>query len=345
MTERRDAPEAGRASGNGLAAGNGNVADRSHGASDSVVPPSLRSVADLLAAGVIVGNTDGTAAFANRAWMAMTGQDDLEWVGHGWLRVLPARQHDAERVALLTAVMRGETSERLWQIVHSDGSLRSLAVSIAPQTLGGAAVGFVATVSDMTAHEMAASELNHQATHDPLTGLLNRAQVSVLLRHALDRGRREPDAIAAVLFIDVDGLKATNDRYGHQAGDRLLQALAHRIRHAVRPVDIVARYGGDEFVVLCEGLPDRHEATVIAQRVIDGASVPSGVGGPIGVSIGIAFADDPGTPPEQLLGAADLAMYQAKQRGRSFHVGSTNPARSDGSPRGGPRLPRSARRR
>lgn len=282
---------------------------------------SLRAVADLLTVGVVVGDADGHAGFANEAWTRMTGQHALDWLGQGWLAVLPAHALEPERTTLVAALVRGETSDRRWQITHPDGRLLTLAVSIAAEVHHKATVGFVATVTDVTAVDAAAERLIHSAAHDQLTGLLNRSQANTLLHHALDRRRREPDAIVAVLFIDVDDLKATNDRHGHLAGDRLLQSLARRISDAVRPVDVVARWGGDEFLVIGEGLTHRDEATVIAQRIIDTSGAPVADEKQIGVSIGVAFSDDPLGAPEDLISAADQAMYYAKQRGGSgYHV-------------------------
>ena len=158
----------------------------------------------------------------------------------------------------------------------------------------------------------------HAATHDPLTGLLNRLQVDHFIRSSLERRRSDPGTFVAVLFVDVDDLKSVNDRHGHGHGDRLLQSLAHRIQAATRPGDIVARYGGDEFVVICDGLADPTEAEQIAQRIIDAAAKPVS-GDPVGVSVGIAYTDDPDGPSTRLIDLADAAMYRAKREGGRLH--------------------------
>ena len=159
--------------------------------------------------------------------------------------------------------------------------------------------------------------LSHQALHDPLTGLPNRSLFLDRLSHALFRLQREQGLIA-VLFLDLDGFKMVNDSLGHEAGDELLIVLADRLRSALRPNDTVARFGGDEFTVLCEELGSVDEALAIARRLADVAAVPVVIGEGLDVeltaSVGIAFSRGEGTP-EGLLRDADVAMYRAKEEG------------------------------
>jgi diguanylate cyclase (GGDEF)-like protein/PAS domain S-box-containing protein len=174
-------------------------------------------------------------------------------------------------------------------------------------------------ISDRKAFE---HRLAHQATHDPLTGLPNRTLLLDRLGAAIARARRNSRRIA-VLFLDLDHFKVVNDSLGHGLGDRLLVAIANRLRTALRPSDTIARFGGDEFVVLCEDLVNLDDATAIADRVNTAISGPFVVDDAevfVGVSIGIAYPDDPDADPETLIRDADAAMYQAKQRGRSRWV-------------------------
>jgi diguanylate cyclase (GGDEF)-like protein len=158
--------------------------------------------------------------------------------------------------------------------------------------------------------------LAHQATHDPLTGVGNRAALVDRLTLALARSKRSGRAVA-VLFCDLDGFKAINDRYGHDRGDRLLIEVAARIGRAVRPSDTVCRTGGDEFVIVCEDLGDQDQAHTIAERVRSTVeSTPVDIGDlrlPIQVSVGVAVADVAADDPDRLLRSADLAMYARKQ--------------------------------
>ena len=161
-------------------------------------------------------------------------------------------------------------------------------------------------------------DLAHQALHDPLTGLPNRALFLDRLTVALDRSRRTSTPVA-VLFLDVDGFKAVNDSMGHATGDLLLRVLADRFHDMLRPMDTVARFGGDEFTFLFEELESEREAILIADRISRSAALPLTLGeseiGEVGVSIGIAIVNDPAVAPEAVIRDADAAMYRAKERG------------------------------
>ena len=164
----------------------------------------------------------------------------------------------------------------------------------------------------------AQERLAHQALHDPLTELPNRALFLDRLALALARLRRRPSHLA-VLFADVDRFKVVNDSLGHDAGDRLLVALARRLRDVLRPGDTLARFGGDEFAVLCEEV-DPNDIEHIAERMTEALAEPFPVGGGevfATMSVGIAMAADADERPAALLRDADAAMYLAKDRGRA----------------------------
>jgi diguanylate cyclase (GGDEF)-like protein len=160
--------------------------------------------------------------------------------------------------------------------------------------------------------------LAHRVLHDPLTDLPNRTLFLDRLALALARLRRN-EASIAVLFIDLDDFKMVNDSLGHGAGDRLLVELGERLRRAIRPSDTIARFGGDEFVVLCEDITDARGAVAVGERIVDAASVPFLLDGRemyVSASVGVALALDADATPETLLRDADAAMYRAKERGR-----------------------------
>ena len=171
----------------------------------------------------------------------------------------------------------------------------------------------------MIARRVAGDALVYQATHDALTGLPNRALFMDRLEHALARARRS-GATLAVMFLDLDHFKLINDTSGHETGDSLLIALAPRLSRALRPSDTIARFGGDEFVVLCENLAREQDAVQIAQRIIDACGQPLALGEceyVVSVSAGVVIVDDPATAvPSNLVRDADAAMYRAKAVGR-----------------------------
>ena len=165
-------------------------------------------------------------------------------------------------------------------------------------------------------------ELAHQATHDALTGLANRTVFLERLEVTLARIERR-ELSCAVLFLDLDRFKAVNDSLGHDVGDLLLVEAAERLRLLVRPSDTVARFGGDEFVVLCDDVEDVSDAIVVAERIGVALAAPFHIARRelhIGASIGIAMASDRSRPAEGLVRDADQTMYAAKRRGTSWEL-------------------------
>ena len=158
------------------------------------------------------------------------------------------------------------------------------------------------------------------AHYDVLTNLPNRSLFNTTLRRAFDR--QDHDQILGILYVDLDHFKAINDTHGHAIGDTVLAEAGRRIEQAVGNSNMVARLGGDEFAVLLDRLADRQEALGIAQAIVSAMDDPIGIEGqvqplPIGASVGVAFAPDNGLTGEDVLKAADLALYDAKSRGRS----------------------------
>jgi diguanylate cyclase (GGDEF)-like protein/PAS domain S-box-containing protein len=274
--------------------------------------PSGQGVADRLPIGVIVADLEGSATFANRAWSDITGQGESDWTGKGWLDVLRPADRDRALSALVAAIKSGMPYDCDWSATHLAQSARRFHVSAVPDLDSGMPLGFLATFTDVTEECARGELLLHRATHDSLTGLYNRSQFLEFVAHALDRQRRKPLQPLGVLFVDVDGLKFTNDRFGHDAGDRLLRVVAAHLCATVRPSDIVARYGGDEFTVLCEDLRDVGEAASIANRVRFAARASDDMRDEFRLSIGVATAEDPNLDPAEIVHRADEAMYQAR---------------------------------
>ncbi len=176
--------------------------------------------------------------------------------------------------------------------------------------------GSQADISERKEHEQ---RMSYAAFHDPLTGLANRRKLDQLLHDSMQRNQQAGSRETALLFIDLDNFKQVNDNYGHKAGDFLLVEIAHRLQNCLRPGDHLGRFGGDEFVVLLDDLACLEDAEHVAQRMLDSLSSALRIDGhllSVSASIGITVLPH-GTPPNDLLQAADLALYQAKMAGKA----------------------------
>jgi diguanylate cyclase (GGDEF)-like protein/PAS domain S-box-containing protein len=235
-----------------------------------------------------------------------------DWKQEGEL-VLSAGQ--AAMQARSAVIARVEGPERPWGcfVVNSTSARR-----YSPPD-----VSFIQSLANILADAIerkdAEDAIQHRSLHDALTGLPNRTLFADRLEQAFERLRRRRNALASILFIDVDHFKQINDTLGHQAGDELLIAVAQRLHEAVRPTDTVARRSGDEFVVLLDEISSERDAIATAERIAAGFSRPFVLGSSthfVTASLGIALAEGHMSPSE-LLENADAAMYRAKERGRA----------------------------
>ncbi|MGH9282803.1 MAG: putative bifunctional diguanylate cyclase/phosphodiesterase, partial [Acidimicrobiales bacterium] len=201
---------------------------------------------------------------------------------------------------------------------RADGSWLDVEV-VGDNLLGDPNVrGIVVTLRGISERKAFERRLTHQAFHDSLTGLANRALFTDRVDHALRRRRGERHEVA-VVFLDLDDFKTVNDSLGHAAGDQLLTHVAQRLAGCLRPADTTARLGGDEFAVLFDEVTCREATFAATQRLIDSLVAPFPLDGKavdVSASAGIAFADAPGAGAEELLRNADLAMYMAKTNGK-----------------------------
>jgi diguanylate cyclase (GGDEF)-like protein/PAS domain S-box-containing protein len=280
----------------------------------------FRSAFEHAPIGMALAATNGQLFRVNLALAQMLGRAPDELLGVSLVSVT----HPDDRATteeMLARLLTGEIgSYRLEQrLLHTYGREVWVAVSASlVRDPAGVPMHVVHQIEDITARRRDGERLAHQAIHDPLTGLPNRLLFVDRLRRALSAidtlGR------TAVLFLDLDHFKVINDSLGHSAGDRLLVAVADRLRNAVRPSDTVARFGGDEFTVLCQGVPDERVAAEIAERISAAVAKPVVlVEGEVYVtaSVGIALSGSDPETPETLLRNADAAMYSAKDLGRA----------------------------
>ncbi|MCU1463470.1 MAG: hypothetical protein JWO37_3545 [Acidimicrobiales bacterium] len=281
----------------------------------------FRTAFDHAPIGMTMVDTEGRFLDVNRAFCDMVGRTRYQLIGMSASQFTHYEDRglsqQADELLMSGSVLHHEIEERY---VHADGHtvwvMRSVAVV---RGQDDQPLYSISQVQDVTERRLAREELAHQALHDPLTGLPNRALFLDRLRVALARAGRRPSSVG-VLFLDLDRFKVINDSLGHDAGDQLLVTMAARLQSTLRPMDTAARFGGDEFVILCEDLVAEAEAFSIAERICAAVAEPVFSGDAevhVTTSIGIALTADPDIRPEDLVRDADAAMYRAKERGKN----------------------------
>jgi diguanylate cyclase (GGDEF)-like protein/PAS domain S-box-containing protein len=229
------------------------------------------------------------------------------------------------------AILRGESWSGEVKARTADGEVFDVWVTVVGHVgPGGEVTWLVSSARDITDRLAVHAELSRRATHDELTDLAGRAVLFERIDLALHRARRS-GGLAAVLFIDVNDLKAINDRVGHHAGDEMLVEVARRLQHAVRNIDTVARVGGDEFVVLLDGIPAHGHAATLASRIQAAVETAPVAAGPheinVSVSIGVAVSSgESDADAAALIRRADAAMYRVKRERRRTPGGGGGPA-------------------
>ena len=271
---------------------------------------------------ILVIDRNGAITFASPASERLLGRNWDTLVG----KSLADLSHPAEIGVfdgLLEHVRRapGRDATREVRLRHEQLGWRATEIVAANMTDDPDVRGVLLTVRDITQRKAFEARLQHQVSHDGLTGLANRHRFADRVEHALARTIRQPGSVA-ILYIDLDDFKEVNDSLGHEAGDQLLRAVADRLRGCLRPADTGARLGGDEFAVLLEDLKDTADAVVVAQRILTVLRAPVTLHDREvrpSASLGVALAEA-GQSAEILLRNADTAMFIAKRAGQHSYT-------------------------
>lgn len=271
----------------------------------------------------VVVHSEGKVEYVNAAGLRlMRASKPEQIVGHAVLEFVHPdyREVAAERIAQGYS-NRYRSELYTYRLVRLDG--KTLEVEAAAMSIsyrGKAAMQLV--LRDVTERKALEERLAHQAYHDTLTSLPNRALFLERLEKALSRSKKRGERLG-ILFLDLDGFKLINDSLGHETGDNLLVAAAAHLASCVRPSDTVARLGGDEFAVLLESVEDEEQAVQVAERITRGLREPFTIAGRevfVGSSIGIALSSSRSDAPSDLLREADTAMYHAKDKGQDYTI-------------------------
>jgi len=267
------------------------------------------------------GKADGppTIRYANEAFSRMTGYAEAEVLGRGFDLLTGPKTDPGLLGALYRKLASGEAATTEIVAYHRDGSDFLLEWSASPiREADGSTPYFVSIQRDITGERIAEQALR-RADHDPLTGLVTRDVLVERLRRAIERSEDRRDRRYALLFVDLDGFKAVNDEQGHVFGDRVLKSIAQRVQQTVRPGDTVARFGGDEFVVLLDHVSEISDVVIVTRRIQESVGAPLAIRGravDIQASVGVALSDSGYRDPEHVIREADAAMYAAKRKGR-----------------------------
>jgi diguanylate cyclase (GGDEF)-like protein/PAS domain S-box-containing protein len=275
--------------------------------------------------GILITDAQGAIVEVNRTFTDITGYSREEALGADPNTLLSsgrnAETFDLERNTALAT--HGYWIGEVWSRRKNGEVFAEILTISAVKNAEGVTQNFVALFTDISQQKQHQHQLEHMAHYDTLTGLPNRVLLADRLQHAMVQSQRETSSLA-VAFLDLDGFKHVNDRYGHRAGDEFLVALALRMKAALRDGDTLSRIGGDEFVVVMGGLQGAHDYEPVLERLLQAAADPVIIGQltlQVSTSIGVTLYPQDGSDADVLLRHADQAMYVAKQSGKNrFHL-------------------------
>ena len=280
----------------------------------------FKAVADLAPIGILQTNAQWEGIYANDRWCEICGRLQDQVLGLAWIGALHPLDFEKTVPHMRVAMSGGKEFSKECRLETPKGKIVWVEIHARPLfTAEGDINGFIATIIDCSYRHDAEEKLRQMAERDTLTGLANRALFKHRLDHALDRVGRH--GALALLCLDLDGFKNVNDSLGHDAGDMLLVEVAKRISRCVRNEDTVARVGGDEFLILLEGLNSADTAAEVSEKILKALRPHCIVNHQevfISTSIGITFAvGETQIDAKSLMKQADLALYRAKNEGRN----------------------------
>lgn len=285
----------------------------------------MRALLEGVPHGVYECDTEGRVTATNESYSRITGYSKKEILTmHVWDFMEPGPQKDSLPAYLeQLAAEQPPPEPYICRNITKDGSAIDVQVDWTyKRTEEGRVTGFICILSDITERRRCEEMIRRQATHDDLTGLPNRMLFMDRLRSALNHARRSGQFLA-ILFLDIDDLKAVNDTLGHDIGDKLLVSVADRLRSCVRITDTVARIGGDEYNILLAPVAHEEDVRRIADKIIFHIREPMMIGGSkfhITASAGVSIYPENGEEADTLLKNADVALYHIKRHGKNGYI-------------------------
>ena len=280
----------------------------------------ITALKHLVPVGIIRVNTAWNCEFANDKWLEFSGLTSEESVARGWLDAF--HEEDAKHMLdeLYQSLILADDYRREVRLITPLGEVRwfDFNTRVLFDTIGNVE-GFIATVTDITERIEYSHKLKQVAEYDELTGLVNRALFQDRLQQAFFQSERENSSII-VFFLDLDGFKEINDNLGHDVGDLVLKQVAQRLVSTLRRNDTIARFGGDEFLILLGHDEHVTETDAVAEKIINAIAKPIAVGNQkirVTASVGIAEGSYQTSSPKKILKHADAALYKAKDSGKN----------------------------
>lgn len=282
------------------------------------------SLASVVPVGIFRLDLDGHCLYVNDHWSYITGMSADESEGLGWLngihpedRITVARQwYDATKIGTVPLSLEcrflGSKDNTIWVIGQS----------VLERNEHGQMTGFVGTITDITERKEAQKNLLYNSLHDPLTSLANRTLLIKTLEVAIAKASVSESYQYAVLFLDLDRFKVINDSLGHLFGDQLLQNVAQKLQSYLKPTDLIARIGGDEFVILLEDIAGDEDVLQVVQKILHQFQTSTVINGQevfITTSIGLVFGNSHYKKANDLIRDADIALYHAKSEGKATY--------------------------